>query len=211
MSDIFIDTEMDEQYQEDDDINQQEELVCDQDMMDEQNEFEQDFRDEFTEGAYFSESDPLEDTVEASYAVDSVQDITTLNLVKIVRRKLLAFDFYMKYSKSKGFSTRKSKTFKNSIYQDLQTSLQGFREEKYYTMEKRKKEPRLETRTRCEVRIDVKFVSETGKGHIFYFSDEHNHDLLDTQFSSMLPTHRKISKADIMQMMNMLKSRISTS
>ncbi|XP_057723698.1 protein FAR1-RELATED SEQUENCE 5-like [Arachis stenosperma] len=89
MSDIFIDTEMDEQYQEDDDINQQEELVCDQDMMDEQNEFEQDFGDEFTEGAYFFESDPSEDTVEAAYAVDSVQDITTLNSVKIVRRKLM--------------------------------------------------------------------------------------------------------------------------
>ncbi|XP_015969902.1 protein FAR1-RELATED SEQUENCE 5-like [Arachis duranensis] len=53
MSDIFTDIEMDEQYQEDDDINQQEELVCDQDMMDEQNEFEQDFEDEFTEEAYF--------------------------------------------------------------------------------------------------------------------------------------------------------------
>ncbi|RYR21236.1 hypothetical protein Ahy_B03g066521 [Arachis hypogaea] len=78
MSGIFTDTEMNVQYQEDDDFNQQEELVSDQDMMDEQNEFEQDFGDEFTEGAYFSESDQSEDILEAAYAVDSVQDITTL-------------------------------------------------------------------------------------------------------------------------------------
>ncbi|RYQ85212.1 hypothetical protein Ahy_B10g104715 [Arachis hypogaea] len=143
MSGIFTDTEMNEQYQEDDDFNQQEELVSDQDMMDEQNEFEQDFRDEFTEGAFF------------------------LNLIcqKISLKPLMR---------------------------------QGFRMEKYYTVEKRKKEPRLETRTGCEARMDVKFVPESGRWHIFYFSDEHNHDLLDTQFSAMLPAHRKMSEANIM-------------
>ncbi|RYR24696.1 hypothetical protein Ahy_B02g058209 [Arachis hypogaea] len=196
MSGIFTDTEMNEQYQEDDDFNQQEELVSDQDMMDEQNEFEQDFGDEFTEGAYFSESDQSEDILEAAYAVDSVQDITTLKFSENFAEEIgkdhfstlqLAFDFYLKYSK------------------------QGFREEKHYTIEKKKKEPRLETRTGCEARMDVKFVPETGRWHIFYFSDEHNHDLLDAQFSAMLPAHRKMSEADIMQMMNMLKSGISTS
>ncbi|RYQ90688.1 hypothetical protein Ahy_B09g096720 [Arachis hypogaea] len=100
----------------------------------------------------------------------------------------LAFDFYLKYSKSKGFSAKKSKTFKNSIgevyKQKFVCHRQGFREEKYYMMEKRKKEPRLETRTGCEARMDVKFLPET---------------------------RRKILEADIMQMMNMLKSGISTS
>ncbi|RYR51587.1 hypothetical protein Ahy_A06g026579 isoform G [Arachis hypogaea] len=215
---------MNEQYQEDDDFNQQEELVSDQDMMDEQNEFEQDFRDEFTEGAFFSESDMSDYIIEAAYAVDSVQDITSLKLSENFAKEIgkyhfstlqLAFDFYMKYSKSKGFSARKSKTFKNSsgeIYRQMFVChRQGFRMEKYYTMEKRKKEPRLDTRTGCEARMDVKFVPEIGRWHIFYFSDEHNHDLLDTQFSAMLPVHRKMSEADIMQMMNMLKSGISTS
>ncbi|RYQ84964.1 hypothetical protein Ahy_B10g104477 isoform A [Arachis hypogaea] len=120
---IFTDTEMNEQYLEDDDFNQQEELVSDQDMMDEQNEFEQDFRDEFTEGAFFSESDMSDYIVEAAYAVDSVQDITSLKFSENFAEEIgkyhfstlqLAFDFYMKYSKSKGFSARKSKTFKNS-------------------------------------------------------------------------------------------------
>ncbi|XP_057755621.1 protein FAR1-RELATED SEQUENCE 5-like [Arachis stenosperma] len=224
MSGIFTDTEMNEQYQEDDDFNQQEELVSDQDMMDEQNEFEQDFRDEFTEGAFFSESDMSDYILEAAYAVDSVQDITSLKFSENVAEKIgkyhfstlhLAFDFYMKYLKSKGFSARKSKTFKNSsgeIYRQMFVChRQGFRMEKYYTMEKRKKEPRLETRTGCEPRMDVKFVPESGRWHIFYFSDEHNHDLLDTQFSAMLPAHRKMSEEDIMQMMNMLKSGINTS
>ncbi|RYQ83686.1 hypothetical protein Ahy_B10g102469 [Arachis hypogaea] len=193
-------------------------------MMDEQNEFEQDFGDSFTEGAYFSESDQSEDILEVAYAVDSVQDITTLKFSENFAEKIgkyhfstlqLAFDFYLKYSKSKGFSARKSKTFKNSIgkiyKQKFVCHRKGFREEKYYTMEKRKKEPRLETRTGCEARMDVKFVPETGRWHIFYFSNEYNHDLLDTQFSAMLPAHRKMSEADIMQMMNMLKSGISTS
>ncbi|XP_025702783.1 protein FAR1-RELATED SEQUENCE 5-like [Arachis hypogaea] len=189
---IFTDTEMNEQYQEDDDFNQQEEL--------------------------------LEDILEAVYAVDSVQDITTFKFSKNFAEEIgkyhfstlqLAFDFYLKYSKSKDFSARKSKTFKNSIgeiyKQKFVCHRQGFREEKYYTMEKRKKEPRLETRTGCEARMDVKFVPKTGRWHIFYFFDEHNHDLLDTQFSALLPAHRKMSEADIMQMMNMLKSGISTS
>ncbi|RYQ96111.1 hypothetical protein Ahy_B08g091653 [Arachis hypogaea] len=224
MSDIFTDTEMDEQYQEDDVINQQEELVCDQDMTDEQNEFEQDFRDEFTEGAYFFEFNPSKDTLEAAYVVDSMQDITILNFSENCAEEIgkyhfstfhLVFKFYLKYSKSKGFSARKSKTFKNSIgkvyKQKFVFSRQGFREEKYYTMEKIKKEPRLETRTGCETRMDVKFVPETGRWHIFYFSYKHNYDLLDTQFSATLLAHRKMSEEDIMQMVNMLKSGISTS
>ncbi|RYR38844.1 hypothetical protein Ahy_A09g044089 [Arachis hypogaea] len=163
-----------EQYQEDNDINQKEELY----------ESEEDFGDEFTKGVYFSETDSSEDTLEAAY---------------------LAFGFYLTYSKSKGFSARKSKTFKNSIgevyKQNFVCHRQGFKEEKYYTMENRKKEHTLETRTGCEARM----------WHIFYFSDEHNHDLLDTQFTAMLPTHRKMLEADIMQMMNLLKPEISTS
>ncbi|XP_057734403.1 protein FAR1-RELATED SEQUENCE 5-like [Arachis stenosperma] len=165
--------------------------------MDEQNEFEQNFGDEFIEGAYFSESDQLEDILEATYAVDSVQDITTLKFSENFAEEIgkyhfstlqLVFDFYLKYSKSKGFSARKSKTFKNSIgeiyKQKFVCHRQGFMEEKYYTMEKRKKEPRLETRTGYEARMDVKFVLESG---------------------------RKMLEADIMQMMNMLKSEINTS
>ncbi|RYR12945.1 hypothetical protein Ahy_B04g070206 isoform C [Arachis hypogaea] len=113
-------------------------------MMNEQNKFEKDFGDEFTEGAYFSESDPSEDTLEAAYGLTP-----------------LAFDFYLKYSKSKGFSARMIKTFKNSIgeiyKQNFVCHRQGFREK-----------------------------------------------------NAMLPAHRKMTEADIMQMMNMLKSRIST-
>ncbi|RYR67178.1 hypothetical protein Ahy_A03g013475 isoform B [Arachis hypogaea] len=93
-------------------------------MMDEQYESKQDFGDEFTEGVYFFEIDPSEDTHEAAYAADSVQDITNLNftencVIKIGKYHFstlqLAFDFYLKNSNSKGFSARKSKTFKNSI------------------------------------------------------------------------------------------------
>ncbi|MED6106264.1 hypothetical protein PIB30_003223 [Stylosanthes scabra] len=35
--------------------------------------------------------------------------------------------------------------------------------------------------------------------------------MMHTHFSAMLPTHRKMSNADIMQMMNMMKAGISTS
>ncbi|XP_015960043.1 putative protein FAR1-RELATED SEQUENCE 10 [Arachis duranensis] len=155
----------------------------------------------------FSKYDQSEDTLEVAYVVDSVQDITTLNFSENCAEKLC--------SKSKGFSTRKTKTFKNSISEIYKQKFvchrQGFSYEKYYMMKKRKKEPRLETRIGCEAQMDVKFVPETGRCHIFYFSDKHNYDLLDTQFSAMLPAHRKMLEADIMQMMNMLKYGISTS
>ncbi|RYR00581.1 hypothetical protein Ahy_B07g088702 [Arachis hypogaea] len=120
MSVVFTDTEMNEQYREDDDFNQQEELVSHQDMMDEQNEFEQDFRDEYTEGAFFSESDMSDYIVQAAYAVDSVQDIPSLKFSQNFAEEIgkyhfstlqLAFDFYMKYSKSKSFRISTSQIF----------------------------------------------------------------------------------------------------
>ncbi|RYR33970.1 hypothetical protein Ahy_A10g048670 [Arachis hypogaea] len=94
-----------------------------------------------------------------------MQDIITLNISKNCAKKIgkyhfstlqLPFDFYLKYLKSKDFSARKSKTFKNSIGE---ARIHGG---EYYTMKKRKKEPRLETRTGCEAQMDVKFVPETG-------------------------------------------------
>ncbi|RYR41574.1 hypothetical protein Ahy_A08g037985 [Arachis hypogaea] len=186
--------------------------------MDEQNEFKQDFGDECTKGAYFSEFDLSEDTLKAAYTVDFVQDIIILNFSKNYAEKIgkyhfftlqLAIDFYLKYSKSKEFSARKSKTFKNSIgevyKQKFVCHRQEFREEKYYTIEKRKKEPILKQE------LGVKLEWMLNLWHIFYFSDEYNHDLLDTQFSAMLPAHRKMSETDIMQMMNMLKSGIRIS
>ncbi|RYR25551.1 hypothetical protein Ahy_B02g059356 isoform B [Arachis hypogaea] len=162
-------------------------------MMDEQYKSKQYFGDEFTEGVYFSEINPSEDTLEAAYAVDSVQDITILNFTENCLEEIgkyhfstlqLAFVFYLKYSKSKGFSARKSKTFKNSIG--------GVYKQKFG--KKRKNEPRLETRTGCEAQMDVKFVPETQRWQIFYFSDKHNHDLLDTQFNAMLPTIEKCQR-----------------
>ncbi|XP_015964666.1 protein FAR1-RELATED SEQUENCE 5-like [Arachis duranensis] len=172
---------------------------------------------------FFLESDQSEDILEAAYAVDSVQDITTLKFSENFAEKIgkyhfstlqLAFDFYMKYSKSKGFSARRARPSRIVLVRFTNKSLYvigkdlGWRN--ITRWKKRKKEPRLETRTGCDVRMDVKFVPESGRWHTFYFSDEHNHDLLDTQFSFMLPAHRKMSEADIMQMMNILKSGIST-
>ncbi|RYR07003.1 hypothetical protein Ahy_B05g074325 [Arachis hypogaea] len=46
---------------------------------------------------------------------------------------------------------------------------------------------------------------ESGRWHVTYFSDAHNHHVLELQFSSMLLGHRRMSEADIEQMNDMPK------
>ncbi|RYR26752.1 hypothetical protein Ahy_B02g061060 isoform K [Arachis hypogaea] len=82
----------------------------------------------------------------------------------------IAVDFYNHYAKSVGFGARKSKTWKNSkgeyVKQLFVCSREGFRPEKYYNMENRKREPKSETRCGCLARFVVHFVAYTGRWHV---------------------------------------------
>ncbi|RYR12071.1 protein FAR1-RELATED SEQUENCE 5-like [Arachis ipaensis] len=52
---------------------------------------------------------------------------------------------------------------------------------------------------------------ESGRWHVAYFSNAHNHHVLELRFSSMLPSHRRMSEADIEQMNDMRKWGIGVS
>ncbi|KAL4357155.1 hypothetical protein AHAS_Ahas09G0158400 [Arachis hypogaea] len=52
---------------------------------------------------------------------------------------------------------------------------------------------------------------ESERWYVVYFSNEHNHPIFDLQFSATLPSHRKMSKADIEQMNEMHKGSIPVS
>ncbi|KAL4304707.1 hypothetical protein AHAS_Ahas16G0005200 [Arachis hypogaea] len=113
------------------------------------------------------------------------------------------------------FSARKDKNWKNSsdetYMQRFVCFRQGYRLEKWYTLPNRKREPKTETRTRCEAQFQVKFVGVTRRWHVTQFLNVHNHELLEGRLSRLLPGHRSMSKAEIALMNNMRKSRISTS
>ncbi|XP_052114427.1 uncharacterized protein LOC107480712 [Arachis duranensis] len=78
-------------------------------------------------------------------------------------------------------------------------------------MPNRQKRPRAETRCGCPARMLLSMDDESGRWHVAFFSDAHNHHVLELRFSSMLPGHRKMSEADIEQMNDMRKGGIGVS
>ncbi|XP_057733776.1 protein FAR1-RELATED SEQUENCE 5-like [Arachis stenosperma] len=59
--------------------------------------------------------------------------------------------------------------------------------------------------------MHVRMDDESGRWHVAYFSDAHNHRVLKLQFSSMLPGHQRMSESDIEQMNDMHKGSIGVS
>ncbi|KAL4286818.1 hypothetical protein AHAS_Ahas19G0124200 [Arachis hypogaea] len=57
----------------------------------------------------------------------------------------------------------------------------------------------------------LRMDDESGRWRVAYFSNAHNHHVLELQFSSMLPGHRRMSEADIEQMNNMCKGGVGVS
>ncbi|XP_025680363.1 protein FAR1-RELATED SEQUENCE 5-like [Arachis hypogaea] len=78
-------------------------------------------------------------------------------------------------------------------------------------MPNRQKRPRAETQCGCPARMLLRMDDESGRWHVAFFSDAHNHHVLELRFSSMLPGHRKMSEADIEQMNDMRKGGIGVS
>ncbi|RYR55795.1 hypothetical protein Ahy_A05g021670 [Arachis hypogaea] len=86
-----------------------------------------------------------------------------------------------------------------------------FRSVKFYSIPNRQKRPRAETRCGCPARMQVRMDDELGRRYVAYFSDEHNHSVLELRFSSMLPSHRRMSEVDIEQMNDIRKGGIPVS
>ncbi|XP_072054363.1 protein FAR1-RELATED SEQUENCE 5-like [Arachis hypogaea] len=126
----------------------------------------------------------------------------------------IAFEFYQQYAKHHGFGARRSRSEKYGevrIRQEFVCHRQRYRSLKFYSMPNRKKRPRAETRYGCPARMLLSMDDESGRWHVAYFSDAHNHHVLELRFSSMLPGHRRMSEADIKQMNDMRKGGIGVS
>ncbi|RYR25571.1 hypothetical protein Ahy_B02g059383 [Arachis hypogaea] len=140
----------------------------------------------------------------------SEEDVLRFNFANVD----IAFEFYQQYAKHHGSGARRSRSEKRGevrIRQEFVCHRQGFRSPKFYSMPNRQKRPRAETRCGCPARMLLRMDDESGRWHVVYFSNAHNHHVLELRFSSMLPGHRKMSEADIEQMNDMRKGGIGVS
>ena len=100
------------------------------------------------------------------YCVDSSEDIAQIEFLNLCEDDIyklhfgelsVSYKFYNSHARARGFSVRKSKTRKNSrdefVYQDFVCFCEGFRDAKYYNLENRIREPKVETRCGCTARI----------------------------------------------------------
>ena len=62
------------------------------------------------------------------------------------------------------------------------------------------KNPRAKTRTGCEARLYVKLDEGTGKFVVTDFKEKHNHDLVSPECAHMLPSQRKISTTQAIEL-----------
>ncbi|RYR58127.1 protein FAR1-RELATED SEQUENCE 5-like [Arachis hypogaea] len=157
------------------------------------------------------------------YAVNSVESIGWIDFLNLSEEDVfwfnfadvdIAFEFYQKYAKHHGFGARRSRSEKRGevrIRQEFVCHRQGYRSPKFYSMPNRQKRPRAETRCGCPARMLLRMDDESRHWHVAYFSDAHNHHVLELRFSSMLPGHRRMSEADIEQMNDMRKGGIGVS
>ncbi|RYQ94929.1 hypothetical protein Ahy_B08g089901 [Arachis hypogaea] len=157
------------------------------------------------------------------YAVDSVESIGWIDFLNLSEDDIfrfnfadvdIAFELYQQYAKHHGFGARRSRSEKRGevrIRQEFVCHRQGYRSPKFYSMPNRQKRPRAETRYGCPARMLLRMDDESGRWHVAYFSDAHNHHVLELRFSSILPGHRRMSEADIEQMNDMRKGGIGVS
>ncbi|RYQ85029.1 hypothetical protein Ahy_B10g104514 [Arachis hypogaea] len=80
-----------------------------------------------------------------------------------------------------------------------------FRPQNNYDIKNCKKKPMLETRCGCNAMMEIRLDAPGGHWFISYFSDEHNHPLLDPRLTGLLRGHRFMFEADIGHMINMKK------
>ncbi|XP_057728714.1 protein FAR1-RELATED SEQUENCE 5-like [Arachis stenosperma] len=157
------------------------------------------------------------------YVVDSGESIGWIDFLNLSEEDVLrfnfvdidiAFEFYLQYAKHHGFGVRHSRSKKRGevrIRQEFVCHRQGYRALKFYSMLNRQKRPRAETRCGRPARMLLRMDDESGCWHVAYFSDAHNHHVLELRFSSILPGHRRMSEADIEHMNDMRKGGIGVS
>ncbi|XP_057444493.1 protein FAR1-RELATED SEQUENCE 5-like [Lotus japonicus] len=126
----------------------------------------------------------------------------------------VGFLFYSWYARMHGFAARKSRTFKNMKGEVLQQSFVCFREGKRKQTSadclKRKRFPRKDTRCSCHAHLQLHIDNEDKIWYVRSIYDEHNHTLINMSLVGLIPSHRRMNEADILQMNNMTKVGVST-
>ncbi|XP_028112682.1 protein FAR1-RELATED SEQUENCE 5-like [Camellia sinensis] len=106
------------------------------------------------------------------------------------------YDFYNTYGGRIRFSIRRDFCRKNKFTNQLICRLLVCNKEGFWKVDKRDpltKNSRAETRTGCEARLYVKLDEGIGKFVVTDFKEKHNHDLVSPECAHMLPSQRKIS------------------
>ncbi|XP_052113735.1 protein FAR1-RELATED SEQUENCE 5-like [Arachis duranensis] len=156
------------------------------------------------------------------YNIDSLEDIGMIEFWNIRDEDVchfhfsdvdIAFEFYNRYARTRGFSARKNRSRKSRAgalkLKNFVCHREGFRLQNNYGIGNLKRKPTHETRCGCSAMMEIRVDAPSGRWFISYFSDEHNHPLLDPRLTGLLPGHRFMSEADIGHMVNMKKGGIS--
>ncbi|KAJ1376797.1 Zinc finger, PMZ-type [Sesbania bispinosa] len=165
------------------------------------------------------------DSREFVIGVDSEADFVDLNPDLLTEDNMrnfnfpnldVSYNFYNTwYGKMKGFSARKGKERKNAMEEIIEKTYLCHREGKIpintnEKMGKKKREAKPETRCLCPAKMKVRLDVHSGRWNVTKFCDAHNHEMLNPKYTGMLPDHRKLSEADILEMNNMRNAGITT-
>ncbi|RYR62997.1 hypothetical protein Ahy_A04g020778 [Arachis hypogaea] len=156
------------------------------------------------------------------YNIDSLEDIEMIKFWNIRDEDVchfhffdvdIAFEFYNRYTRTRGFSARKNRTRKSRAgvlrLKNFVCHREGFRPQNNYGIGYFKRKPTPKTRCCYSAMMEIRLDAPSGHWFISYFSDEHNHPLLDPRLTGLLRGHRFMSEVDIGHMINMKKGGIS--
>ncbi|RYR59456.1 hypothetical protein Ahy_A05g025347 [Arachis hypogaea] len=145
------------------------------------------------------------------YNIDSFEDIEMIEFWNIRDEDVChfyfsdvetVFEFYNRYARTRGFSARKSGRTRKSRMSVLKLKnfvcyYEGFRPQNNYDIENVKKKSMPETRCGCSAMMEICLDAPSGCWFISYFSNEHNHPLLDPRLIGLLRGRRLMSDTDI--------------
>ncbi|XP_028080046.1 uncharacterized protein LOC114281693 [Camellia sinensis] len=113
------------------------------------------------------------------------------------------YDFHNTYGGRIEFSIRRDFCRKNKFTNQLICRFLVCNKEGFRKVDKRDplaKNTRAETRTGCEARLYVKLDEGTGRFVVTDFKEKHNHDLVSPECAHMLPSQRKISTTQAIEL-----------
>ncbi|KAJ1431887.1 Zinc finger, PMZ-type [Sesbania bispinosa] len=122
----------------------------------------------------------------------------------------VAYKFYHEYGFANGFGIRRGRTLKSKKHwRRIKKSLCVVELESVKIVVKKKeervREQKAETRCECKARFHIHVNKLSGRWYCVCFEDEHNHGRLGEVHFSVLPSYRRMSDSDIVQMNNMMK------